>query len=311
MQETPLPKLPDAARLRHLAAVVRCGSYSVAAESLAISQPALSKSVRALERECGVRLLDRGRFGAVPTVFGMALARRSDVVDAELRMAREEIQTLSSGKIGRVIIGCGPSEATRLLPIALGRVLARTPALRVQVLYGLNAELLPMLKHGDIDFALSSIPARSVDPDVKHVQLHEDRAAVIVRRGHPLLAARKPVAVEKLAGREWILARHEELERRALDDMFVQAGLPPPEATIETTSAVLMKTVIMQSNHLTFLPRELVHLEEKWGLVAAVKLVAADWRRLVGVTLRARGLASAAAETIISELRAVAGLLYT
>ena len=112
-----MSKLPDATRLRQLATVIRCRSYAKAAEVLGMSQPALSKSVLALERELGVKVLERGRFGAVPTPFGEALARRSDAVDAELRIAREELRSLRNARAGRVTIGCGPAEATRLLPL--------------------------------------------------------------------------------------------------------------------------------------------------------------------------------------------------
>jgi len=104
-------------------------------------------------------------------------------------------------------VGCGPSEAARLLPIALNRLRQRAPSLRVTVLYGLNEALVPMVKHGEVDFAISSIPARSQDQDIRHVRLHEDRAAVIARCGHPLLERRGPITAQHLVGQQWILAR--------------------------------------------------------------------------------------------------------
>jgi LysR family transcriptional regulator of gallate degradation len=293
----------DTNRLHQLATVVRQRSFSKAAESLDISQPALSKSIRSLERELGVRLLERGRFGALPTAFGLALARHADAIEAELRIAYDEIEALRCAREGHLRIGCGPSEAIRLLPAALRLLHERAPGVRVTVLYGLNEALMPMVKHGEVDFALSSIPGRSVDSDLRHLLLHEDRAAVIARAAHPLLTQRKPVDAQMLAGQRWILARSEELERRALDELFVQAGLAPPQAEIETTSATLMKTMVMQSDLLTFLPRELVFWEERSGLLRPLRLAAAPWRRLVGVTTRARGSSSPAARSMIEALQ--------
>ena len=78
----------DVTRLRQLAVIVRHRSFSKAAEAIGISQPALSKNIRTLERALGVRLLERGRFGALPTEFGLALARHADAIDAELGSAR-------------------------------------------------------------------------------------------------------------------------------------------------------------------------------------------------------------------------------
>lgn len=294
----------DVSRLRQLAVIVREHSFSKAAEAMGISQPALSKSIRSLERALRVRLLERGRFGALPTAFGLALVRHADAIDAELRSAAQEIDALRVAQSGHTCVGCGPSEATRLLPIALNRLRARAPGIRVTVLYGLNEALMPMVKHGEVDFAISSIPARSSDPDLRQIRVHEDRAAVIVRSGHPL-ACGEVLAATHLANQQWILARHHELERRALDGLFIRAGLQPPEVQLETTSAVLMKTMVIQSDFLTFLPRELVFWEEQAGLLSALSIAAPSWRRIVGVTMRARAAINPAAQELIDTLREV------
>jgi DNA-binding transcriptional LysR family regulator len=295
----------DVPRLRQLALIVRHKSFSKAAESMGISQPALSKNIRSLERSLGVQLLERGRFGAMPTAFGLALVRHADSIDAELRSASQEIEALRTARGGYTCIGCGPSEATRLLPTALSRLRASSPGIRVTILYGLNEALMPMVKHGEVDFALSSIPARCPDPDLKQLRLHEDRAAVIARRGHPLLARREPLTAKDLLDQHWILATKQELERLALEQVFADAGLPAPQDAIESTSAVLMKTLVMQSDFLTFLPRELVYWEERAGLLAPLNLAGHSWRRNVGVTMRARAGLNPAAQVLIKTLQEV------
>ncbi|MBS0418376.1 MAG: LysR family transcriptional regulator [Proteobacteria bacterium] len=295
----------DVDRLHQLATIVRQRSFSKAAEAIGITQPALSKNIRALEKTLGVQLLERGRFGASPTSFGLALVRHADAIDAELRSAMQEVDALRVARVGHTCVGCGPSEATRLLPIALSRLQARAPGVSVTVLYGLNEVLLPMVKHGEVDFAISSIPARSNDREIRHVRLHEDRAAVIVRNGHPILNRGGPITPADLVGQQWILARQNELERRALDDLFLEAGLDCPQVTLETTSAVLMKAVVMQSDSLTFLPRELIFWEERAGLLSALKLAAPSWHRIVGLTLRARAGISPAGRALIDVLRDV------
>ena len=295
----------DVPRLRQLALIVRHRSFSKAAESAGISQPALSKNIRSLERALGVQLLERGRFGAMPTAFGLALVRHADSIDAELRSATQEIAALRVARGGHTCIGCGPSEATRLLPTALSRLRDTSPGIQVTILYGLNAALMPMVKHGEVDFALSSIPARCPDADLKQLRLHEDRAAVIARRGHPLLARREALTAADLIDQHWILATKVELERLALDQVFMEAGIAPPEDPIETTSAVLMKTLVMQSDFLTFLPRELVYWEERAGFVAPLNLIGPAWHRNVGVTLRARAGLNPAAQVLIKTLQEV------
>jgi len=295
----------DVPRLRQLALIVRHRSFSKAAETIGISQPALSKSIRILERAFGVPLLERGRFGAMPTAFGLALVRHADAIDAELRSASQEIEALRVARTGHTCIGCGPSEATRLLPIALNRLRASAPGVRVTILYGLNEALMPMVKHGEVDFALSSIPARCPDPDLKQLHVHEDRADVIARHGHPLLARREVLTAADLLNHPWILPKQSELERLALNQVFIEAGFSPPQDALETTSAVLMKTLVMQSDFLTFLPRELVYWEEKAGFLSPLNLIAPSWHRAVGVTTRARAGLNPAAEILIKTLQTI------
>jgi DNA-binding transcriptional LysR family regulator len=302
-----LTTILDVARLRQLAVIVRKRSFSKAAEHLGISQPALSKNIRSMERALGVQLLDRGRFGALPTGFGLALVRHADAIDAELRSAVQEVDALRAARTGHICVGSGPSEATRLLPTALNRLRVRSPGITVTVLYGLNEALTPMVKHGEVDFALSSIPARSSDPDLRLIRLHEDRAAVIVRNGHPLTKRRGALTASHLVGHEWVLARSPELERRALEELFVEAGLEPPGVSLETTSAILMKTMVIQSDLLTFLPRELIYWEERAGTLTALKLAVPSWHRIVGLTLRARARVNPAAQTLIDVLQEVGG----
>ena len=296
----------DLLKLRQLSVIVRCGSFSQAAQELGISQSGLSKNLRALERRWGIQLLERGRFGARPTRFGTALLGHVIAIDAELRSAQTEMSALKAAKSGHLRIGCGPSEATRLLPLALHRLHERSPGIQVTVLYGLNEALTPMVKQGDVDFALSSISTAATDSDLKHLILHEDSAAVIARPTHPLAGVRGSLDPSQLLQYQWVLARQQELERRALEDVFVNARLPPPRATIETTSAILMKSVVMQSDFLTFLPREMIFWEERSGQLQALKLIAPSWRRVVGITTRARTAANPAARAMIEELKRVA-----
>ena len=276
-----------------------------AAAELEISQPALSKSVKALEKSLGVRLLERGRFGVIPTPYGEALVAHGSVIEAELRNAIGEIDALKGATRGHVLVGCGPTEATRLLPQALLAMLGTHPELKVSVLYGLNESLMPLVKNGEVDFALSSVPARATDTDLVHEQLFTEAGAVVARSGHPL-ARRRSVAPADLLTQGWILARRRELERAAFDELFRAHEIEPPEPLIESTSTVLMKAVVMQSDMLTFIPRELIWWEEKAGQLVALNVSGSQWVRRVGITRRRRGSLSPAARLLIEALKRAA-----
>ncbi|MFZ9623791.1 MAG: LysR family transcriptional regulator [Burkholderiaceae bacterium] len=295
----------DYRKVQMFLAAVRHGNLTEAAAELGVSQPALSKSIKALERAVGVRLLDRGRFGVAPTPAGEALLQHGQVVEAELRSAVSTIDALKGARGGHVLLGCGPTEANRLLPQALLRLGETHPGLRVTALYGLNESLMPWVKLGEVDFALSSVPARAVDPALTHESLFTETGVVVARAGHPLARARA-IEPAQLAAERWILPRRRELERLAFDDFFTRHGIDPPEAQVETTSTVLMKAMVMQSDALTFIPRELIWWEVQAGQLVPLNVRGTDWTRIVGITRRRRGSMSPAAMRLIEALREVA-----
>ena len=295
----------DHRKVQFFLAAVRCGSLTEAAAELGVSQPALSKSIRALEQQLGVPLIERGRFGVVATAFGEALRYHGQVVEAEFRHALGEIEALKGAQRGHVILGCGPTEATRLLPMALNRVQQGRPELRVTVLYGLNESLMPAVKQGDVDFALSSVPGRTQDPDLLHETLFTESAVVVARADHPLARLRQ-ISPAQLAQQLWVLPRQRELERQAFDDYFRGHGINPPTAWVETTSTVLMKSLVMQSDALTFIPRELFHWEERARQLRALPVSGVEWVRAVGLTRRRQGALSPASRFVMECLRSVA-----
>ncbi len=143
---------------------------------------------------------------------------------------------------------------------------------------------------------------RATDADLVHDQLFNEAGAVVARSGHPL-ASRRSVAPLDLLAQSFILARRRELERVAFDDLFRAHELEPPEPVIESTSTVLMKAVVMQSDMLTFIPRELMWWEEQAGQLVALNVSGSPWVRRVGITRRRRGSLSPAARLLIEALR--------
>ena len=292
----------DLRRLRHLQAAVSEGSLTAAAALLGLSQPALSASIKSLESELGLPLLERHRHGVHATAYAETLLDHGRRIEAELQAAWSGLRRQSKRAAVSLRIGCGPSEASRLLPQALVLLRQTQPQLRVFVEYGLNEKLMPMVRLGEIDCALSSVPRTAAHPDLRHEPLHTDQAVIVARVDHPLATRRNPGAAE-LASYPWVLARRWELERKALDDLFAQAGVEPIQAVVETTSAVLMKTLLMNSDFLTFVPREMVHWEERAGLLKPLKGFRSAWERQVGLTLRRDQAPAPALVALMDSLR--------
>lgn len=186
----------DLYKLNHLIAVAEEGSFTRAATRLHLSQQALSTSVRTLEREIGVPLLDRGATGVTVLPAGRALIEDARILhnlaDAAVRRARR----IGRGEPERLRIGHTPA-VTGDEVIAL---LRRVPAeLDTDVNQRYPGELVDQLRDGDLDLGLG----RALTPahGLVRTTLTRQRLHVAVAAGHPL-AAREKVRLADLAAEE-------------------------------------------------------------------------------------------------------------
>jgi DNA-binding transcriptional LysR family regulator len=113
--------------LRVLMSVVERGSMAKAAERLATSQPAVSRAIGDLEHSLGVRLLDRGPRGVVPTPYGRALIKRSVAVFDELRLGVKDLEFLADPTAGEVRIVAPMAFAAGFVTAVIDRFTRRHP----------------------------------------------------------------------------------------------------------------------------------------------------------------------------------------
>src|SRR5712672_2743426 len=256
----PFGYIPEASmKLHQLAALVAAsenGSLRQAAAKMRLSQPALSRSIRELERETGVKLLERTALGVKATVYGEALILRGKIVEAELRQARDDIAHLRAATHGDLRIGATPVAAFSLLPIVLARFKKSRPQLRVTVSDGMGESLLRGLRQGDFDIVLGRI-YDGIDPKEFAVDvLFDDRLVVVARRGHSLTQARRPSKIN-WDDHEWILPGEDSPARMAFQRTFHERTGKPPRCTIEANNFVTMLTLLSQTDILAVAPRQI------------------------------------------------------
>jgi DNA-binding transcriptional LysR family regulator len=184
-------------QLEYVAAVARLGSYRKAAEVLHISQPALSESVRGLERELGVALLERGRHGARLSDCGRDLLQHMltvlDAVDRLRQAAGEQHQTSRMVRIGTVSAATVP-----LLAPAIRQFRETHPATQVEVVGGLQADIQRGLLEGGTDLGLVNVlEGDDMPPELDTTPLLSGHAVVCLRPDSPL-AGRTEVTVSDL-----------------------------------------------------------------------------------------------------------------
>src|SRR5258706_3948644 len=139
-------------QIRDLLAVAEKGSLRGAARHLGLAQPSISRSIRELERELGVPLLERRPRGTVLTPAGQRFAARASAAASELRRAREEIAQLHGDAEGSVAAGLSSVPLLALLPGAIGPFKKRYPKVELRILEGAYPAIESRLKDGTIDF---------------------------------------------------------------------------------------------------------------------------------------------------------------
>ena len=235
----------DPAKLRHLVAAADARSFAGAAAAIGISQPAISKSIHALEELVGTRLFDRGRSGARLTREGELLVAHARAILAEYNLAAAELTALRKADGQQVSIGVNLSLAQSLLPRAIARFRRRWPEPTMSVQVGLSAALLEGLLNGDLDLVLSA-PEDGVHIDARlsRTFLLEERDVLVVGATHPLLQQDR-LTIADLLDYPWIVPRRSSRLDR-IHAVFAHHRLPPPAYILRAESGELARGLLRE-----------------------------------------------------------------
>ena len=185
-------------QLRHLLSLASTGSFSKSAAALFLTQPALSRSIRALEAELGQPLFDRVGRTSELTPFGREAVERA----RELVLAADDLRAsgrlAAGGELGLLRVGMGSGPGAMLMTPLLLTMAQQRPRLRVEVARGGTELLLQALRARSLDALI--VDARSVRPapDLHAQELRDMRGAFLVRRGHPLTRRRGGLRFDEL-----------------------------------------------------------------------------------------------------------------
>ena len=194
-------------RLLTFRAVARERSFSRAARTLAISQPSVSNQVAALEREVGVRLLDREPGGLRLTPEGAILLEHADAIAERLELARTQLAAAAAGYRARLRVGAFPTALASLIPAAIDRVRVDHPEIEVAVEEG-GADLAARVRSGELHLAVAfqdSAVARDEPAGLERRELMRERFMVALAPVHPL-AGKAEVALAELRDDGWTAA---------------------------------------------------------------------------------------------------------
>lgn len=193
-------------RIRHLLSVAEHGHFGLAAESLKISQPSLSKSIKGLEAALGVKLLDRQRTGVVPTAFGeLVLERGKALLHKQLELQRE-IYLLANLDIGVARVKLGPYPGIISGYPAAGRLIAKHPNIRLSLDVQGWREVFKSVLEEQADFGVAELSPWDRDPRFETEAFGQHCGRLFCRPDHPILN-KGPRSLKHLAAYPWAAPR--------------------------------------------------------------------------------------------------------
>lgn len=289
--------------IEYFAVVADRGNVGRAAEELGLSQPALSKSLRRLERAVGAKLVKRTPKGVDLTSVGSALFARARGLRLSLDDMAREAADLSQGRAGHLRIGTGARFAVDLIAAACAALLKEAPRVTMTVSAGMTDILPPALLRGEVDVIVTGIDLTGYD-DLVGEQLWEDEVVVYASISHRL-AGKKQVTLAELAQERWALTRTGPSKER-LHRAFAQNGLPPPKVAVETNAVLLRRKLLPMTDLLSFGPRRLFGERGSRARLMEIPVRGLAGRQSISVYYRKDAYLSPAARRFIEILKATA-----
>ena len=164
-----------------------------------------------------------------------------------VHLAERELEDLRAGRIGVVAVGAVTAPAVDIAAQALNDIRARAPGVELNIEIDNSTALTRELLASRLDFIMARAPDE-FDPGLfESLTIGVEEALLVVRRSHPLLG-RGPVGLAAISEFEWVMQPRGALIRRAIEDLFLAAGVEPPRCLVTTTSITLSLMMAARSD---------------------------------------------------------------
>jgi LysR family transcriptional regulator, regulator of abg operon len=254
------------AQIEAFLAVAEAGSIRAAARGIGVSQPAMTKSIRALEADLGVVLFRRSAHGIELTGSGHMFLVRAKIISKEIERTRHEFT--HAGITKTVTVSSAPGISALVLPYALSKLRQQAPEIEVRIQEAMPHASLPRLRDGSVDFAMGPVLQTPVAADLVATPLAQVEIAIVVRRGHPLAKAR---SLKSLVDQDWVTAGQGR-DSIVVDEMFRAAGLFPPRWAVRCESIPGLIAIVAGTNFIATMPKLLLNLGFGINLVEPIAI---------------------------------------
>lgn len=287
--------------LRTFVAVVDLGSFSGAARTLGISQPAVTMQVQALESSVGTPLLDRRYRRIDLTEAGAVLIEHARAVLDQIEEASEQIASLSGTVSGRLVIAASTTPGDYVIPRLLGGFLAANPQVSVAISVRDSTQVAAAVDCGEAHMGVTG--AQVKDSRSSFEPIGCDELVLICGPDNPLAKKRK-VALGSLDAERWVLRESGSGTRQVAEGVLTSAGLDPArlDGVVELGTGEAIVSAIEGGLGISIVSRHVAAKSIALGAVAEVDAVGMPLSRPFYVVLPV-GAKTRAAEAFVAHLR--------
>lgn len=291
-------------QLRILKAIAAEGSFKRAADSLYVSQPAVSLQVQNLERQLDVPLFDRGGRRAQLTEAGHLLLRYGDRILALCQETCRAIEDLQNLQGGTLVIGASQTTGTYLMPRLIGLFRQQYPEVAVQLHVHSTRRTCWSVVNGQIDLAIIGGEVPSEVYESLHVTPYaEDELALILPPLHPL-AQVKTIQKEDLYKLQFIALDAQSTTRKVIDQILAEGDIDTRRLKVEMelNSIEAIKNAVQAGLGAAFVSISAIDKELQLGVLRRVHIENVAVKRVLSVIFNPHRYRSKAAEAFSREI---------
>ncbi|MBF2036403.1 MAG: LysR family transcriptional regulator [Leptolyngbyaceae cyanobacterium T60_A2020_046] len=291
-------------QLRILKAIATEGSFKRAADSLYVSQPAVSLQVQNLERQLDVPLFDRGGRRAQLTEAGHLLLSYGDRILSLCQETCRAIEDLQSLQGGTLIVGASQTTGTYLLPRMIGLFRKSYPDVAVQLHVHSTRRTSWGVANGQVDLAIigGEVPSELQD-SLKIVPYAEDELALIMPVFHPL-ASTEVIQRDDLYKLKFIALDSQSTIRKVIDQVLTRSGIETRRLRIEMelNSIEAIKNAVQAGLGVSFVSISAIEKELQMGMLHRSRIDSVVVNRTLSVIFNPNRYRSKAAEAFTEEI---------
>ena len=272
----------DEKHLAQLAAVVEAGGVTEGANLLGLSQPAVSRTLSALEKRLGEPLFLPGRRPLVPTIIGQQLAAHGKVILEAGRKASESVIGFRAGSAGTVRIGGVPFFMDAFISRMIGQFQLQQPDIRVDQSYGNLPEIQAGLRSGQLDIAVCPLGLVETGSELQFTEILPGRNVVAARAGHPLFK-KKSMTANDLLRYPWIAPLPGSPLLADLHSILLSIGMS--EVNVRYTGGSLLSVLnyLEETDAMTVLPQSVLFAFRQTRLFKTIPIKIPQPERSLGI----------------------------